>query len=387
MKQAFSQIKIGFLGGGQLAQMMALRGHEMGLKVYVLSEKSHDPASQVTQHWIKGSPYKKKDLHAFLKRIDIGTFENEFLDCDLIHDLSQKLKTPLKPSPHLMKKLQDRKSQKELLQKAKLPITKFQVLQNKEEGRAFYKNKRPEAFVLKKRLSGYDGYGTFIFHSLPSSQKIQKRVLTKNEKKIDSLFKETPEGFIAEEFIPFRRELAITAIRNQSGDIIFLPLVESHQEKACCLWIKGPVTHKLIPNLKRKIRAFLNDIQYEGAIAFELFDLGSKLLINEIAPRVHNSSHYSQDALTEDQFTLHLKAILNLPLQTPKLHQKGFAMLNLLGSQNQIPTWSLPKNISIHWYGKLKNQKGRKMGHINSLSKNPKKALSILLKAKNNFNL
>ena len=177
------------------------------------------------------------------------------------------------------------------------------------------------------------------------------------------------------------------AARNRRGEIAYLPLVESRQEQARCLWVKGPIKLAKMENLKKRISRFLNRVGYEGIIAFELFDSRNELIINELAPRVHNSGHYSLDALSEDQFTLHLKAIVNARLRSPHPLGKGFAMLNLLGEKSITPRWQLPAEIKLHWYGKKDNRPGRKMGHINVVGSSPTQALNKVLRARKEFQL
>lgn len=380
---SFWKIKIGILGGGQLARMLVLKGTSMGFLMYVLSEKKTDPAAEVTQNWIQGNPLKTSDLKKFLPKVDLLTFENEFLDLNTLSVLGQKFKIPIFPKSHIMSQLQDRWEQKNLFLQSKLPTLPVTLLKNKKEAKTFFQNlKFSKDIVLKKRRAGYDGYGTFMFSKVAQKE-------SNFFKNLDFIFEKTKEGFIAEEKISFQRELAFSVARNQSGEMAFLPLVETYQENACCIWVKGPVTQKQkFLNLKRKIKLFLNQIHYEGIIAFELFEKNSNLLINEVAPRVHNSAHYSQSALLEDQFSLHLKAILNQPLKNPKLLTKGFAMLNLLGTKEKTPmNWSFPPHVHFHWYGKKENRKGRKMGHINALDQTPNQALNHLLNLKKQFKL
>ena len=395
---------LGILGGGQLARMLALKAENLNLKTFILSASKEDPAAQLKSvTWIKGDPYKVNALSKFLKLVDVLTFESEFIP-------AQKIKKALNPKTHVapslknLNLLQDRYTQKQLLIKYKLetsPFLKVSLTKYKLETSPFLKvsltKNKPShlqtekklhtlleklgPFVLKTRTGGYDGYGTFVI---------------KNKKNILN-FKPDHSFFIAEKFINFKRELALLAVRNKKGTVVFSPLVESQQKDSRCLWVKGPTSHKKLQSLKRKIKILLKDLNYEGVLAFELFDTGSDLLINELAPRVHNSGHYSLDGLTEDQFTLHLKGILNLPLKTPTALKKGFAMLNLLGGGiKKTPTLKIKKEtikltegiechykyFSLWWYGKTKNNKGRKMGHINSLASSPTKALSLLLKAR-----
>ena len=354
---------LGILGGGQLARMLALKAYSLGLKPFVLSLSSEDPAAQVTPLWHRGNPLKANSIARFLKKVDVLTFESEFVPADQVKKALASLSTPsplIAPSLKNISLLQDRLFQKKLFQKHGLMTADF--VPANESLKDLLKLWGP--FVLKTRRGGYDGYGTFMI---------------RNNK-----FPLLTSPCIAEKYIAFKRELALTAVRNKNGETVFLPLVETKQQNARCLWVCGPVSHKKLRKLKKQITLFLKKTAYQGAITFELFDTGKELLINEAAPRVHNSAHHSLNSLTEDQFTLHLKGIFNLPLTTPQPLTKGFAMLNLLGEGVKKPQWKLPKDVSLHWYGKS-SRKGRKMGHINALGSSPLQALRKTLKVRQNF--
>lgn len=367
---------LGILGGGQLARMLVLKTPPLGLKPFVFSASKEDPAAQVCINWTQGHIKESKKLRAFLKKIDILTFESELIRASLIQKtLPKGHKIHIAPSLKILGQMQDRFCQKELLKFYNLPTADFLNLSfSKEIAKTKANNVKNikilnkvwdhfGPFVLKSREGGYDGYGTF-----PVNQKKQ----IKN-------FKALKGCYIAEALIPFKRELAISAAKNKR-EIIFTPLVETHQEHSRCLWVRGPVKHKKINSLKDKISYFLQVLNYQGLITFELFDTGSRLLINELAPRVHNSGHYSLNAMSEDQFTLHLKAVLDFPLMAPQA-SKGFAMLNLLGGQKKSK-WETFKKFHFHWYGKTINRPGRKMGHINALAKTPEEALNNLIGVK-----
>ena len=368
MKNKLSEIKIGILGGGQLARMMALKSHEMGIKPYVLSPESTDPAAQITPHFIEGKLSSQRDLKRFLRQVDLAIFENEFLDPVQLHEASLANDTPVYPQPKIMHLLQDRLSQKKLLKKHNIPTARFIEISSVKHINIL-KQVFPKSSVLKARRQGYDGYGTLILKD-PLNTELIKSFIQKNK------------YIIAEEYIPFKKELAIILVRNRKKQVIELPLVETHQENACCVWVKGPVRHPKKDTLVKKLKSLINQIEYEGVIAFELFETKKgDLLVNEIAPRVHNSGHYSLDALSEDQFSLHIKAVLNMDLQTPTKCANGFAMLNLLGQESE-KAWLPPAGTHLHWYSKLENRPGRKMGHINSLDSTPTKALATLLNFK-----
>ena len=373
---------IGILGGGQLAQFLSLNSKALNLKVKVLSASKKDPAAYNISVWTKGDPQSLTDLKKFLTDKDILSFESEFFSAQHIKKaLRSKTQAIVAPSLKNLKNIQDRLYQKKLLQKYNLLTAEFTPVKFKNQKNLQKKllacwNKWG-AFVLKSRMGGYDGYGTFI---IKKKSQITKLKLPKT-------------NFIAEKFIPFERELAILSARNKKGQVIFFPLVESFQKKSICLWVKGPILHKKLKNLKTQIKKFLNYIDYQGVIAFELFDIHSNLVVNELAPRVHNTGHYSLDALTENQFKIHLKAISNQNLKAPRLKMKAFAMFNLLGEGFKKPLFkqkslldkSLEKelkkqNISLYWYGKAESRKGRKMGHLNSIAPSSQQALNKLLK-------
>ena len=357
---------LGILGGGQLARMLALKAPALNIRPFVYSASAKDPAALVCPDWVQGLPDETLKLKSFFKKVNVLTFESELVSASLVKKaLLKNHPLHIAPSLEVLAKLQDRLSQKKMLKSCGIPTADFLCpifLKNKKENKKILSGiwERFGPFILKTRQGGYDGYGTFSF---------------KTKQQMED-FHAFDGSYIAEAFIPFRRELAILAVRNNK-DLIFTPLVETHQEQSRCLWVRGPVRHFGLTRLKKKIAAFLKAISYQGLIAFELFDTGSKLLVNELAPRVHNSGHYSLNALSEDQFTLHLKAIFDLPLPELKVF-KGFAMLNLLGGAKKS-NFNDFKRFHFHWYGKLNERKGRKMGHVNALGATPKEALDKLL--------
>jgi len=227
--------------------------------------------------------------------------------------------------------------------------------------------------VLKQRRFGYDGYGTFVVRS---KKDFDESVLTKSR-----------FGFIAEEFIGFKRELAVSFVRSTQAAFCTLPLVESVQHDSRCFSVHGPVRHVQLPKLKNAFKRLMHDLNYCGVLAVELFETSRGLLVNELAPRVHNSAHYSQNALTTSQFEYHLRAGLGLPLPEVELVRPGFAMVNLLGEGNQKIKLSYSDAGHLHWYGKSENRPGRKLGHLNVTDSNAKRALKQALKWRKEFKL
>lgn len=351
--------------------MLALSAHPLGIPISVLTPSLTDPAAQVCPNTVLGNLDDAKDLQRFFSQIDVLTFESEFVDTDLVHSHRPK-GMPTFPALKTLKTIQDRLTQKELLEQFKIPTAAWapvnQAADLKEARKQFSKG-----CVLKKRRFGYDGNGTFIFKGLRPPD--------------TGFLASSPGGWIAEEWIPFQKEMATAFVRSSHGEFFALPLVESVQVDARCFSVCGPVKHPGFSHLTQSFRRLMTEANYVGILAVELFVTKNGLLVNELAPRVHNSAHYSQDALTCDQFEYHLRAGLGLPLPKVQLLQPGFAMVNLLGEGQHSPKLSWKPTGKLHWYGKLENRKGRKLGHLNVLGPSAKVALRQALRQRKEFKL
>jgi 5-(carboxyamino)imidazole ribonucleotide synthase len=389
MSRILAGRSLGILGGGQLARMLALRAHDLGIEARVFCENASDPAAQVVRHWSPGSLNDPAQLEAFLRTCDVVTFESEFLDAALLARLQKRAGCAIYPRPAHMAVVQDRLSQKRLLARHRIPTAAFLPVSSFGQARAAWERFAPGGgMVLKKRRFGYDGYGTFIVRSREELEALRLDV------------ESSEHGFIAERLVRFRREAALMIVRGRKGPAATFPLVETRQEAARCLWVRGPLRLPAAKALARKLARFVECIGYVGAMGVELFDAAEGLMVNELAPRVHNSGHYSLDALEEDQFTAHVKATMGLPVAPPRALAAGFAMLNLLGEDRRerpanrakragralgkpaSPCWPISPGVALHWYGKLESRPGRKMGHLNALGTTPNSALRRLLAAR-----
>lgn len=370
--------KLGILGGGQLARMLTLAAHKMGFETHIYSESTDDPAALVTAHHHRNKMNDENALRQFLGEMDVVTFESEFLDAEMLAR-ANKGKNRLFPTPELMGVLQDRKTQKQLFEDHSLPTAPWLNIENPQQLNQVL-SELEVPMVLKKRRFGYDGYGTFVIRDQKAANEMLVRLNASPELQ--------NEKFIAEQFIPFQRELACIFARNRQGDVTHYPLVESLQKNSRCFWTMGPIQNKKFSILSKKIKKFLNKIDYVGVMGIEFFETKKGLFINEIAPRVHNSGHYTMDAFEVDQFALHLKAVIGASVEIPDSPHGGFAMVNLLGeNENATPQWKVSEDVVVHWYGKKQNRVGRKMGHLNSVGSHPKKALKKALKAREKVQL
>lgn len=364
MSKTHGKHRVGILGGGQLARMLALAAHNMGLQPWVLSQNPEDPAAQVTKWWVKGNPNSPTHLGAFLKNVDVVTVESEFLDAEVLKKVCRKSKVPIFPRAEHLLTLQDRLFQKLMLRKSNLPTLPFVDVHHSSQI-DFAIELFGFPLVIKKRHFGYDGYGTFVLKS--HVDKISF---------LNSINLST-SPCIAEPWFEFSREIAISTFRNKKRQMQIFPLVETFQKNSICNWVKGPTKSRFLPKIVGSIKRFLKNTDYVGTLTFELFETSTELLINEVAPRVHNSAHYSIDALSTSQFEYHLKAVMGLELPNYKLIRPAFAMVNLLGGTKKVSPISRSPDTFLHWYGKSENRIGRKMGHVNSMGNTPAEALKL----------
>lgn len=364
---ALHKRNVGILGGGQLARMLVLKAHQMGLNTVVFCEKISDPAAQVAQRWLEGQITSVKDIRLLFKTCDYITFESEFVPAKVLAQaVPAGLRKKLQPNLLCIGQLQDRLLQKEWLFDYDLPTLGHVKINSKDDIEHAF-----QAFshrmVAKKRMGGYDGYGTFVIKTSTELQNFKNQI------------KGEEQNFILEPFVEFKSERSLIFARNSLGQIVSFPLLLSVQKNNQCDYVIGPTTHPAEKKLREQLAFFLEQIGYVGVIAFELFEIGQDLVINEVAPRVHNTGHFSQDALNVDQFELHLRCLMGLPL--PDIQQKypHFVMVNLLGQSTRIPRISRFPTGSLHWYGKNENRRRRKMGHINYVGRNRRQLLKKAL--------
>lgn len=354
----------------------------MGLKVRLLCQNSDDPAALVTKDCVITGSHPAEEsisLKKFLDDLDVVTFESEFIDPKSLALVLNKVSKQPKvfPSLDVMGEVRDRRTQKKMLADFAIPTAPLiSFLNNQDLGAWLSKNK--SGLVLKKRLFGYDGYGTVI---LKNKKDLENSIL-----KFSGAF--TPDEWICEEFCPFKREVAFSIARNEDGDFYTLPLVETVQSQSRCDYVKGPLPDKKLSKILLGFKKMMNQKKYVGLLSVELFETSKGLIVNELAPRVHNSAHYSIEALQVSQFEAHLRAILNwdLPKQAV-LSTKGFAMANLIGQGSNTPSFSSKPSGHLHWYGKTENRAGRKMGHLTVLAPSADKALRQALNWRKYFKL
>ncbi len=362
---------LGILGGGQLAQMLVQSAAGLGITVRIYAQNPSDPAALVGDDVSIGRLDDHTALTKFLSRLDVATFESEFVDCTLLQETNRQANAVIRPSLQAIELLQDKLSQKKLCQKLALPTSAFEVLDDQKIPTATDLAKRwPSGCVLKWSRLGYDGKGVLI---LRDPQNLGAEEL---QTFIDSGRKHGAQIYV-EELIKYSHELAMLATSDGNGKIVFYPLVISEQQDGICKYVRGPaqafgIDTAVCKSAKIILERLAVELNYCGSFAVEFFLADDRnqqrLLVNEIAPRVHNTGHYSQNACSPDQFKNHLYAIMQQTVETPRQTSTYFGMINVLGPSKVTGFGpSLDRKIpgiACHWYGK-QWRPGRKMGHIN----------------------
>lgn len=373
---------VGILGGGQLGCMLADAALALGLEPMIFAEASSPAASLFTHQIVTGAMSDESALRSFFKNVRVVAFENEFLDCDLLQRAAQGLELRFSPGLDAIRNLQDKLQQKNILAELKLPTADFEAIlpgQSDEQVRSAV-DQAFERFkgqvVFKWSRMGYDGKGVCLAQDTPSGRQAAFDFCQQSLARGVAVY--------AERKIAFRRELAIIGCRSVTGQFAAYPLVTSQQERGICKLVLGPATALGAPpaleaQAREAARKLADAMSLEGSFALELFETPEgTLAINEIAPRVHNSGHYTQDACPASQFENHWRAVLGLPFGDTRA-SASFGMLNLLGPEGvelrlpqrrtELPFPAVPAPLKLHWYAKAEVRPWRKVGHLNVASR------------------
>ena len=354
--------RIGIIGGGQLAKMTALAGLQLGCNVVVLERKSEGPAIHLASHSFVGDWDNPDDLIRLARHSDVVTLENEFVDANGLAVL-EKNGHPLIPGSACIAKVQDKLIQKQTLSDAGLPVPGFHSIKSRDEIKKIA-NKIGWPLVVKARRNGYDGKGNATVN---------------NEHEIDAAWSKLDgdhRSLYVEAFCPFKSELAIIITTAANGESVAYPLVESVQHDHICHIIRAParVSENTLITATDIAKQAVKAVGGTGSFGVEMFlTEDNQVLINELAPRVHNSGHYTIEACVCSQFENHVRAVLGLPLGSTTMMKPAAVMINLLGQGNGPgypaglqQALAIP-GVHIHIYGKDKSMTGRKMGHITAL--------------------
>ncbi len=341
---------IGIFGSGQLGRMLALAAARLGLKTHIFAPTGGDsPAAQVAHSYMQADYNDLNAVKAFADGCDVLTYEFENIPAETALEAA-RLK-PLYPSASCLNVAQDRLTEKKFIsEKAGVPVAPFETVENIFDLKRALRRLGGSG-VLKTRRFGYDGKGQAILQ---------------NETDIENAWEALgAHPVIVEAFIPFIREVSIVCARGVDGRMTAYPLVENVHKNHILHTSTAPAPRDL-GHAKTLAQSIMEALDYVGVMATEFFELeDGSLLVNEIAPRVHNSGHWTQDAGCTDQFEQHIRAVAGWPLgSTDPKH--GVVMTNLIGEDvNDWQNLAREDNTFLHIYGKKEARAGRKMAHVN----------------------
>lgn len=335
------------LGAGQLARMMSLAGAPLNIEISAYDVGSKDVVHPLTQSVIGHG------LENAIEKADVITAEFEHIPHDILATCEQSGK--FLPSADAIKTGGDRRIEKALLDDSGVRNAKYYVIETREDfDQAIAHVGIP--MVLKSALGGYDGKGQWRLKDPAQVDAIWSEMS-------DCISATETQAIVAEEFVPFNREVSLVGVRGKDGEVAVYPLAENVHTNGVLTLSTAIADTELQEQAKTMFTAVANQLDYVGVLALEFFDVDGQLLVNEIAPRVHNSGHWTQQGAETCQFENHLRAVCGMPLGSTKL-VRSTSMINILG-EDTLPNAVLEMDgCHVHWYGKDKRA-GRKMGHIN----------------------
>lgn len=363
-----------------MGRMLTEAALPMGFKVIVVDPSDNCPAAQAGAEQIKADFYDAQAIEQLAAKADYVTVESEHINTDVLERIAEKGK-PVNPAPQTVALIQDKLLQKRFLQDAGIPVADFAEIVGAESASnilAGFDGK----MVVKTRTGGYDGYGN--------------RVVT-SPAELDSALRDFQgKDLYAERFVPFEKELAVMAVRDQAGEIVTYPVVETIQQNNVCHEVLAPAAVQDDTRHQAEKIALQVAREFDGAGAFgvELFLApGGSVLVNEIAPRVHNSGHYTIEACQTSQFENHVRAITGLPLGSTSLKVPAAVMVNILGYREGpaepggIEAAEADGHTKVHIYGKAESRIGRKMGHLTSVGDTVEAALEFAEEASESIHI
>jgi 5-(carboxyamino)imidazole ribonucleotide synthase len=353
-----SDFKLGVLGGGQLGKMLLTETQKFDIYTKILDSSPEAPCAQICNEFKIGNLMNYEDVFNFGQTVDVLTFEIEHVNVDALEAL-EKLGKKVYPSSNTLRIIQNKAIQKKFYIDRKIPTAPFFSFNNLSELKVAINNSNIETpFVWKSAQFGYDGNGVKIVRS------------------IDDIKNLPDTECIAEKLIPFKNELAVIVARNFNGEIKTYPVVEMefHPEANQVEYVICParISEEVASKAQEIALKVASEFKHVGLLAVELFQTeNDEIIVNEVAPRTHNSGHYSIEASNTNQFEQHLRTILNLPLGNTASKVAGI-MVNLVGEKGykgpvkyeNIEDILKIEGVTPHIYGKKETRPFRKMGHI-----------------------
>ncbi|ETN21719.1 phosphoribosylaminoimidazole carboxylase, ATPase subunit [Phytophthora nicotianae INRA-310] len=402
---------VGVLGGGQLGRMMANAAHRLGLQVLVLDPLGADsPAGQTGLKAVAGSFTKEEDIAKLAEQCDVLTVEIEHVNAAFLQQLQDKKEANVQgvhPAPATIALIQDKYQQKQFFTQVQgVDVAPYEIVTSLQAARQVGE-RFGYPYMLKSRRFAYDGKGNAVVKSekdlVDAFEKLGAKLLAKEGAGVD--LKELAEEeakLYAEKWVPFVKELAVMVVKGAEGDVRAYPVVETTQRDSICDTVLAPaqIPVDVAKRAGEMAEAAVAQLDGRGIYGVELFLTATgEVLLNEIAPRPHNSGHYTIEACETDQFEQHLRAITGLPLGSCALRVPAALMVNVLGdaTSSEDVSFSLLRNslnipgAAAHFYGKAGVRPGRKLGHVTitapSLEELSKRATALSPEAAKNSGL
>jgi len=367
---------IGIAGGGQLGRMLCSAAKDLGFDTVVLDPTPNSPAAQVANQHIVGSFKDKEKIIELADKCDFLTCEIEGVSIEGLEEI-EKSKKPVNPSSKIIKIIRDKFAQKTFLQNNNLPVGEFALIEGQDDakmqGKIF-----GYPYLLKARFDAYDGRGNSVIEA--------------EEDIPGALEKLSGSPLYAEKFIPFVKELAVISARDTFGNIQNFEVVETVHKNNICHIVRHPagVSAEIKDQAREIANSALGALGGIGIFAVEMFlTQENEILINEIAPRVHNSGHHTIEAYSVSQFEQHIRAIAGMELKKPEPLSKAAVMVNILGERDGKAQFQSQASDSahVHIYGKMETRKERKMGHLTVLEDGVEEAERKALDARNKISI
>ena len=353
---------IGVVGGGQLARMLVQAAAQRQVPIAVQTSSEADPAAGLATRLVAADPRDVAGTRELVVGCDGVTFENEWVNIDALLPLEQQ-GVRFRPSLAALSPLVDKLSQRQLLDDLAIPSPPWCPLSLISPAQPALPQGWTFPVMAKASRGGYDGKGTLVLRDIDALAQLLRAV--------------PADDWLLESWVDYELELALVVSRDQRGRIRHLPLVQTHQHHQVCDWVLAPApVDPSVSALAYNVAASLmTKLSYVGVLALEFFYGPAGLQVNEIAPRTHNSGHYSIEACTSSQFDQQLCISAGLPVPEPELKSRGALMVNLLGLDperhapldQRLEALEAMPGIHLHWYGKSPETPGRKLGHVTLL--------------------
>ncbi|WP_024850441.1 5-(carboxyamino)imidazole ribonucleotide synthase [Hydrogenovibrio kuenenii] len=344
--------KIGVLGAGQLGRMMAIAGYPLGQKFGFYGMNGEEP-SALLGHMFFHTSDDTTSVEALTKFADVVTYESENTSVEQVRAIAEH--TPVYPGEKSLFVSQHRGREKGMFDQLEIPCARYQVVDSLENLKIAVEEIGLPA-VLKTTTEGYDGKGQFV---IKEADQIEQAWQTIGNREL-----------ILEGFVDFSRELSIIAVRNADNEHVYYPLVQNVHQDGILRYTIAPaqqISAEIQQQAETYMQKLLDELDHVGVLTLELFETLDGLVANEMAPRVHNSGHWTIEGAETSQFENHIRAISGLPLGSTKPRQEIAAMVNIIGETGPVETVLKMPNAHLHLYDKGERA-GRKLGHINIIS-------------------